>query len=72
MSNLLSNIPYELFSYVGGGIFVFIILYKFFPKLFIKIHKYIVVIHINKLLNNLTAFLFLPNTRHPVVFLSIR
>ena len=39
MSNLLSNIPYELFSYIGGGIFLFIILYKFFPKLFIKIHK---------------------------------
>ena len=39
MNNLLSNIPYELFSYIGGGIFVFIILYKFFPKLFIKIHK---------------------------------
>ena len=39
MSNLLSNIPYELFSYIGGGIFLFIILYKFFPNLFIKIHK---------------------------------
>ena len=39
MSNLLSNIPYELFSYVGGGIFLFIVLYKFFPSLFIKIHK---------------------------------
>jgi len=38
MRNLLDNIPYELFSYIGGGIFVFIILYKFFPKLFIKIH----------------------------------
>ena len=39
MSILLSNIPYELFSYIGGGIFLFIVLYKFFPKLFIKIHK---------------------------------
>ena len=39
MSNLLSNIPYEIFSYIGGGIFFFIILYKFFPNLFIKIHK---------------------------------
>ena len=39
MSTILENIPYELFSYIGGGIFLFIILYKFFPKLFIKIHK---------------------------------
>ena len=39
MSNLIENIPYELFSYIGGGIFLFIILYKFFPKLFVKIHK---------------------------------
>jgi uncharacterized membrane protein YbaN (DUF454 family) len=39
MSNFLSSIPYELFSYIGGGIFLFIILYKFFPNLFIKIHK---------------------------------
>ena len=39
MSNLIENIPYELFSYIGGGIFLFIILYKFFPKLFVKVHK---------------------------------
>jgi len=39
MNNLLSNIPYELFSFIGGGIFLFIVLNKFFPALFIKIHK---------------------------------
>lgn len=39
MSTFLESIPYELFSYIGGGIFLFIILYKFFPKIFIKIHK---------------------------------
>jgi|TARA_B110000014_G_scaffold263046_1_gene258627 uncharacterized membrane protein YbaN (DUF454 family) len=39
MSNYLERIPYEIFSYIGGAIFLFIILYKFFPKLFIKIHK---------------------------------
>jgi uncharacterized membrane protein YbaN (DUF454 family) len=39
MSNFLSNIPYEIFSYIGGAVFIFIILYKFFPTFFIKIHK---------------------------------
>ena len=45
MSTFLENIPYELFSYIGGGIFLFIILYKFFPNLFVKIHKPILVIY---------------------------
>ena len=39
MENLIKNIPYETFSYVGGFILFFIILYKFFPNLFLKIHK---------------------------------
>ena len=39
MSNFIENIPYELFSYIGGGIFLLIILYRFFPKLFSKVHK---------------------------------
>ena len=39
MEEILSEIPYELFSYIGGGIFLFIILYRFFPNLFLKIHK---------------------------------
>ena len=39
MEEILSRIPYELFSYIGGGIFLFIILYRFFPNLFLKIHK---------------------------------
>ena len=39
MENLIKNIPYETFSYVGGFILFFVILYKFFPNLFLKIHK---------------------------------
>ena len=36
MEEILSRIPYELFSYIGGGIFLFIILYRFFPNLFLR------------------------------------
>ena len=39
MESLIKNIPYETFSYVGGFILFFVIIYKFFPKLFLKIHK---------------------------------
>ena len=39
MESLIQNIPYETFSYVGGFILFFVIIYKFFPKLFLKIHK---------------------------------
>ena len=39
MESLIKNIPYEMFSYFGGFILFFVILYKFFPNLFLKIHK---------------------------------
>ncbi|MDA7572163.1 YbaN family protein [Candidatus Actinomarina sp.] len=39
MENLINNIPYETFTYLGGGIMFFVIIYKFFPKFFLKIHK---------------------------------
>ena len=39
MESLIKNIPYETFSYVGGFILFLVILYKFFPNLFLKIHK---------------------------------
>jgi len=39
MESLIKNIPYETFSYVGGFILFFVIVYKFFPNLFLKIHK---------------------------------
>lgn len=39
MENIIKNIPYETFTYVGGGVLFFVFLYKFFPKLFLKIHK---------------------------------
>ncbi|MBC8480715.1 MAG: YbaN family protein [Candidatus Actinomarina sp.] len=39
MENLISNVPYETFTYIGVGILFFVIIYKFFPKLFLKIHK---------------------------------
>ena len=39
MEILIKNIPYETFSYVGGFILFFVIVYKFFPNLFLKIHK---------------------------------
>ena len=39
MTNFLEQIPRNLFLYIGTGIFVLIIIYRFFPKVFIKIHK---------------------------------
>ena len=39
MESLIKNTPYETFSYVGGFILFFVIIYKFFPDLFLKIHK---------------------------------
>ena len=39
MENLIKNIPSETFTYIAVGILFFVILYKFFPKLFLKIHK---------------------------------
>ena len=53
MEEILSRIPYELFSYIGGGIFLFIILYRFFPNLFLKIPrpKYVVVEYYDEKLN---------------------
>jgi len=39
MESLIKNIPYETFSYVAGFILFFVIIYKFFPNLFLKIHK---------------------------------
>jgi hypothetical protein len=39
MSSLLENIPAVIFSYIGGGVFLLLIFYRFFPNLFLKIHK---------------------------------
>ena len=39
MEEFLNNIPYNLLITLSTGILVFVVLYKFFPKLFIKIHK---------------------------------
>ena len=39
MSNFLDQIPTMVFSYIGGGIFLLIILYKFYPKIFLSFHK---------------------------------
>ena len=39
MNNFLDQIPVMVFSYVGGGIFLLLILYKFFPKIFLSFHK---------------------------------
>tara|TARA_B100000902_G_scaffold399974_1_gene474179 strand:+ start:10969 stop:11454 length:486 start_codon:yes stop_codon:yes gene_type:complete len=39
IKNFLENIPFQTFTYIGIGIFLFVILYKFFPNLFLKIHK---------------------------------
>ena len=39
MTNFLEQIPTIIFSYIGGGIFVLLILYKFYPKIFLSIHK---------------------------------
>ena len=39
MENFLQQIPRNLFLYIGGGIFLLIIVYRFFPNIFLKIHK---------------------------------
>ena len=39
MEEFLNSIPYNLLITLSTGILVFVVLYKFFPKLFIKIHK---------------------------------
>ena len=39
MEEFLKSIPYNLLITLSTGILVFVVLYKFFPKLFIKIHK---------------------------------
>ncbi len=35
----IENIPQNIILSIGIGVFVFIILYKFFPSLFLRIHK---------------------------------
>ena len=39
MEEFLNSIPYNILITLSTGILVFVVLYKFFPKLFIKIHK---------------------------------
>ena len=39
MENFLQQIPRNLFVYIGASIFLLIILYRFFPNIFLKIHK---------------------------------
>ena len=39
MIESIQNIPQNIFLSIGVGVFLFIILYKFFPSLFLKIHK---------------------------------
>ena len=39
MENFLQQIPRNLFLYIGASIFLLIILYRFFPYIFLKIHK---------------------------------
>ena len=39
MENFLQQLPRNLFLYIGAGIFALIITYRFFPKVFLKIHK---------------------------------
>ena len=39
MENFLQQIPRNLFLYIGASIFLLIILYRFFPNIFLKIHK---------------------------------
>ena len=35
----IENIPQNIILSIGIGVFLFIILYKFFPSLFLRIHK---------------------------------
>ncbi len=39
MAEYLSSIPSYVFTTIGSSILFFMILYKFFPKLFLKVHK---------------------------------
>ena len=39
MEDFLQQLPRNLFLYIGGGIFALIMTYRFFPKVFLKIHK---------------------------------
>ena len=39
MENFLQQIPRNLFLYIGASIFLLIISYRFFPNIFLKIHK---------------------------------
>ena len=39
MEDFLQQLPKNLFLYIGAGIFALIMTYKFFPKVFLKIHK---------------------------------
>ena len=39
MEDFLQQLPRNLFLYIGAGIFALIVTYKFFPKVFLKIHK---------------------------------
>ena len=39
MEVFLQQLPRNLFLYIGAGIFALIITYRFFPKVFLKIHK---------------------------------
>ena len=39
MQDFLQQLPRNLFLYIGAGIFALIMTYKFFPKVFLKIHK---------------------------------
>ena len=39
MEDFLQQLPRNLFLYIGAGIFALIITYRFFPKVFLKIHK---------------------------------
>ena len=39
MQDFLQQLPRNLFLYIGAGIFGLLIIYRFFPKVFLKIHK---------------------------------
>ena len=39
MEDFLQQLPRNLFLYIGAGIFALIMTYRFFPKVFLKIHK---------------------------------
>ena len=39
MSDFITNLPIQTFSIIGGFVLIFVVLYKFFPNLFLKVHK---------------------------------